>query len=180
MHFCTYAHHKPDGTMFYIGKGSAKRAHSSIGRNVIWKRTVEKHGGFSVEILGRWDSEQEAFDHEIFLIETLRDMGIPLVNIAAGGMGSTGFRHTTEHKASLAKMMRERNPMDDPNIRAKQLLALKLAMNRPEVRKHQSEVRLGVKLSDSHIAALRKCHPTKPCIVNGVKYESLMEASRVL
>jgi hypothetical protein len=166
--------------MFYIGKGSVGRAHSSAGRNIVWKRTVEKHGGFSVEILARWASEQEAFDHEIFLIDTLRDMGIPLVNIAAGGMGSTGFRHTDEHKAFKAKMMRERNPMDNPSIRAKQISALKLAMNRPEVRKHQSEVRLGVKLSDSHIASLRKCHPTKPCVVNGVEYVSLMEASRVL
>lgn len=180
MHFCTYAHHKPDGAMFYIGKGSVGRAHSSAGRNIVWKRTVEKHGGFSVEILGRWASEQEAFDHEIFLIETLRDMGIPLVNIAAGGMGSTGFRHTDEHKAFKAKMMRERNPMDNPSTRAKQLSALKLAMNRPEVRKRQSEMRRGIKLSDSHVASLRKCHPTKPCVVNGVEYVSLMEASRVL
>jgi len=180
MHFCTYAHHKPDGAMFYIGKGSVGRAHSSAGRNIVWKRTVEKHGGFSVEILGRWASEQEAFDHEIFLIETLRDMGIPLVNIAAGGMGSTGFRHTDEHKVYVAKMMRERNPMANPSIRAKQISALKQAMKRPEVRAKQSASRMGMQFSDSHIASLRKCHPTKPCVVNGVEYVSLMEASRVL
>ena len=180
MHYCTYAHHQPDGALFYIGKGSVGRAHSSAGRNIIWKRTVEKHGGFSVEILGRWASEQEAFDHEIFLIETLRDMGIPLVNIAAGGMGSTGFRHSDKHKASLAKRMRECNPMSNPGVRAKQMAALKLAMNRPEVRQHQSAVRRGKKLPTAHIAVLRTCHPTKPCVVNGVEYISLMEASRVL
>ena len=39
----TYAHYKPDGTMFYIGKGSISRAYSKAGRNVVWKRTVEKH-----------------------------------------------------------------------------------------------------------------------------------------
>lgn len=180
MQFCTYAHYKPDGSMFYIGKGSVKRAHSAVGRNIVWKRTVEKHGGFSVEILGQWASEPEAFDHEIFLINTLRDMGTPLVNIAAGGMGSTGFRHSDKHKASLAKRMRERNPMSNPGVRAKQMAALKLAMDRPEVRQHQSAVRRGKKLPTAHIAALRTCHPTKPCVVNGAQYVSLMEASRLL
>lgn len=180
MHFCTYAHHKPDGAMFYIGKGSIKRAHSSVGRNVMWKRTVKKHGGFSVEILAQWESEQEAFDHEIFLIETLRGIDIPLTNIAIGGMGSVGLRHTDEHKAFMAQMMRERNPMANPNIRAKQIAALKLAMKRPDVRAKQSASRMGMQFSDSHKASLRKCHPTRPCVVNGVEYTSLMEASRIL
>ena len=176
----TYAHRKPDGAMFYIGKGSIKRAHSSAGRNIVWKRTVKKHGGFSVEILGKWASEQEAFDHEIFLIDTLRDMGISLVNIAAGGMGATGVRHTKEHKAAMAQMMRKHNPMANPNIRVKHMSALKLAMKRPEVRAKQSAARIGMQFSDSHIASLKKCHPTKPCVINGVEYVSLMEASRLL
>jgi hypothetical protein len=70
--------------------------------------------------------------------------------------------------------------MSKPDVRAKQMAALKLAMNRPEVRQHQSAVRRGKKLPAAHIAALRKCHPTKPCVVNGVQYVSLMEASRLL
>lgn len=180
MHFLTYAHCKPNGSIFYIGKGSSKRAHSSNGRNVVWKRTVEKHGGFSVMVLAKWNTEQDAFYHEIALIDTLRDMGHKLVNIANGGAGSTGFRHTDEHKAFKAQMMRDRNPMAIPELRDKQRIALKEAMNRPEVRKRQSDVRIGKKLSESHIESLRNCHPMRPCVINGIEYASLMEASRAI
>jgi hypothetical protein len=176
----TYAHYKPDGTMFYIGKGSVRRAYSKAGRNVVWNRTVEKHGGFKVEILCRWSTEQEAFDHEIFLIDTIKKMGVPLVNIAEGGLGSTGFRHTEEHKTLKKKMMLERNPMSKPEVRAKQKDALLIAMNRPDIKRHQSLVRIGKKLSESHIESLRNCHPMRPCVINGVQYKSLMEASRML
>jgi hypothetical protein len=178
MQFLTYAHCKPDGSIFYIGKGSSKRAHSSNGRNVVWKRTVEKHGGFSVMVLAKWNTEQEAFNHEIALIDTFRDMDHKLVNIANGGMGSAGFRHTEAHKASLSKSMKVFNPMFDPDIRKKQIVALKEAMNRPEVRQRQSAVRVGKKLPKSHIESLRNCHPMRPCIINGIEYKSMMEASR--
>lgn len=180
MQYCTYIHHKPDNSIFYIGKGSVKRAHSASGRNVVWNRIVKKHGGFKVQILAQWPTEKEAFDHEIFLIDTFRDMGYQLANIAKGGFGSTGFRHTDEHKEFKAQMMRERNPMSNPEFREKQKVALKKAMNRPEVRLHQKMVRVGKKLSASHVESLKNCHPTKPCIINGVEYKSLMEASRQL
>lgn len=176
----TYAHYKPDGSMFYIGKGSVSRAHSSSGRNVVWKRTVEKHGGFKVEILGRWKTEQEAFDHEIFLIDTIRKMGVPLVNISSGGLGSIGFRHTAEHKAFKTRMMLERNPMSNPETRIKQRQAVLAAMSRPDVKRRQSLALLGKKLSAEHVESLRNCHPMKACVVNGVEYKSLMEASRML
>jgi DNA invertase Pin-like site-specific DNA recombinase len=176
----TYAHYKPDGTMFYIGKGSVRRAYSKSGRNIVWKRTVEKHGGFKVQILARWSTEQEAFDHEVFLIDTIKNMGVPLVNIAVGGLGSTGFRHTEEHKALKKKMMLERNPMSNPEVRARQKSALLVAMNQPDIKRHQGLSRLGKKLSESHVESLRNCHPMKACVVNGVTYKSLMEAARVL
>ena len=180
MSFYTYAHYKPDNSVFYIGKGSAARAHSSKGRNVRWQRTVAKYGAFKVELLARWDKEQDAFDHEVFLIDTFRSMGCELTNIAIGGRGSGGFRHTEKHKAALTARMLRANPMGNPAIRIKQHVALKTAMQRPEVRKHQSDVRRGVLLSEKHVASLKLCHPMRACIVNGVEYISLMEASRVL
>jgi hypothetical protein len=41
-------------------------------------------------------------------------------------------------------------------------------------------VRVGKKLSASHVESLKNCHPIKACIINGVEYKSLMEASRQL
>jgi hypothetical protein len=180
MFHTTYAHYKPDGSMFYIGKGSVSRAHSASGRNVVWKRTVEKHGGFKVEILGRWKTEREAFDHEIFLIDTIKKMGVPLVNIAEGGLGSAGFRHTDEHKAILSARMKVNNPMSDSSMRERQKSAVEAALSRPDVKRRQRLARIGIKLSESHVESLRNCHPTRPCVINGAEYKSLMEASRML
>ena len=106
MTYITYAHRKPDGSIFYIGKGTIKRAHSKLGRNVVWQRTVEKYKSFEVDILAHWDTEEEAFQHEIVLIDSLKDIGVKLVNIAKGGMGSSGFRHTKEHKKKMSEFMK--------------------------------------------------------------------------
>jgi len=180
MNHYTYVHQKPDGKIFYIGKGSHRRAHSSVGRNSIWQRTVKKYGGFSVLILAGWPTEKEAFEHEIFLIDTFRGMGYALANIASGGEGSTGFRHTEAHKSALTERMLRANPMANPDVREKQRANLKIAMRRPEVRKHQSVVRKGIALPENHVASLKLCHPMRACVVNGVEYVSLMEASRIL
>jgi group I intron endonuclease len=176
----TYAHYKPDGSIFYIGKGSERRAYSAKGRNVIWNRTVEKHGSFNVQILARWKTEKEAFDHEILLIDVFRNLGFKLTNISDGGLGSIGFRHTEEHKNYLSLRMKEKNPMMDKNLRNKQKIAVKLAMNRPDVKKNQSLARIGMTFSESHVESLRNCHPMRACVINGVEYKSLMEASRAI
>ena len=180
MNHITYAHYKPDGSMFYIGKGSISRAHSSAGRNVVWNRTVAKHGGFKVEILGRWATEKEAFDHEIFLIDTMRSLDVPLVNIAEGGFGSKGFRHTDQFKKNLSVRMRINNPMNDEEAKDRHAESLRKAMKRPEVKNKIRKSRIGMKFSTSHVESLQNCHPTRPCIINGVEYKSLMEASRTL
>lgn len=180
MSYITYAHYKPNGDIFYIGKGTVSRAYSKQGRNIVWKRTVEKYKSFNVKILCEWPTEDEAFQHEILLIDCFRDMGIQLVNIAKGGMGSSGFRHTEEFKKNKAKHLKLNNPMANPELRKKQLQALKEAMIRPEVKEKQKKARLGIKLSKAHVESLRNCHPMRPCIINGIEYKSLMEASRSL
>jgi len=180
MSFYTYAHYKPDGSIFYIGKGSVRRAYSAAGRNTRWQRTVKKYGEFKIELLAQWSLEQDAFDHEIFLIDTFKKLGYDLVNIAEGGKGSKGFRHTDAHKSALTARMLTHNPMKNPEMRATQLSNLKIAMRRPDVRQKQRQARSGIPLSEKHIASLKLCHPMRPCVVNGVTYISLMEASRIL
>ena len=95
----TYAHAKPDGTIFYIGKGIGRRAYSK-NRNNYWKRIVAKYG-YEVQILAHWDTEKEALNHEVLLIACMKDMGIELCNLTEGGEGATGYQHSEEHKASL-------------------------------------------------------------------------------
>lgn len=88
--FCTYAHYTPQGRLFYIGKGSEKRAQSLKGRNKYWHRVVQKHGRPDIEILANWNTNQEACDHEMLLIDCFKELGHELVNMTAGGEGTYG------------------------------------------------------------------------------------------
>lgn len=94
--FYTYAHYKPDNSVFYIGKGTRRRAWSKEYHNNYWNNIVAKYPDYKIEILARWETEKEAFDHEVFLIETFRNMGIKLTNVTNGGTGVVGYKHTKE------------------------------------------------------------------------------------
>jgi hypothetical protein len=101
--YYTYSHAKPDGSIFYIGKGVENRAHGFSSRNRYWKRVVAKHGKPTVQILANWKTEQEAFEHEMFLIDCFKGMGFKLANITKGGDGVAGLKWTTESKLKLSK-----------------------------------------------------------------------------
>ena len=94
--FYTYAHSKPDDTIFYIGKGQRRRAWAKDNRNQHWLNIVAKHGQPKVQILAKWKTEQEATEHEKFLILCFRDMGYKLANVTSGGEGISGYKHTPE------------------------------------------------------------------------------------
>ena len=103
--FYTYAHFRPDNLVFYIGKGRGRRAWSEKNRNPHWHHVTAKHGEHKVEVLAQWPTEQEAFDHEKFLIWCFRDMGYSMANIADGGEGSSGYKHRDE---TIQKMQENR------------------------------------------------------------------------
>ena len=104
--FYTYSHTKPDGTIFYIGKGIGLRAWKKTKRNQHWKNIVAKYKTYGVEILANWDTEKEALDHEILLISCLRDMGYKLANMTDGGDGTSGLKFTKEHKQKISDSLR--------------------------------------------------------------------------
>jgi hypothetical protein len=102
--FCTYAHYTPQGRLFYIGKGSEKRAHSKAGRNDYWRKVVNKYGHPDVQILANWGTEREAFDHEILLISCFKDLGHQLCNLSSGGEGPSGLKHSKEFKQKISAL----------------------------------------------------------------------------
>jgi len=104
--FYTYSHATPEGRIFYIGKGQGRRAYVSENRNLYWHNIVKKHGNPVVQILADWKTEEEAFDHEMVLIDCFRGMGYKLANLTNGGEGSSGYKHTKEQreKNRLAKL----------------------------------------------------------------------------
>lgn len=104
--FLTYAHFKPDGSLFYIGKGSQKRAYAKDNRNQYWKNIVKKHG-FKVETLAKWNNESDALLHEQFLISCFKDIGHKLANITAGGEGISGYKHSVETKDKMSAFQKQ-------------------------------------------------------------------------
>ena len=101
--FYTYAHYKPEGGLFYIGKGKPRRAYSMDTRNDHWQNVVNKYGRPHVELLASWDTEEEALDHERLLISCFRDMGVELTNKSDGGEGTSGFKFAPHQIENLSK-----------------------------------------------------------------------------
>jgi len=102
--FYTYAHSTPEGRLFYIGKGHGRRAYIYHKRNNYWNHVVAKYGKPTVQILADWKTEQEAFEHESFLIQCFRDMGYKLANLTDGGEGPSGMQHSEEFKQRLSNV----------------------------------------------------------------------------
>lgn len=104
--FYTYAHQKPNGPIFYIGKGSEKRANATDNRNKHWHNVVNKHGR-EVKLLAKWDTEEDALSHERLLIACFRDMGIKLVNVTSGGEGVSGLKHSEATRKKLSAFQKQ-------------------------------------------------------------------------
>jgi len=154
--FYTYAHYKADTKeIFYIGKGSGRRAYDSSQRSKFWKSVVAKHG-FSVEILASWYCEKDAFSHEKFLIETFRSMGFRLCNMTDGGEGVSGYKmdEQTLKRRSAAIWLANQNP-DSKRRKSESISrALKGKKFSEDRKKMMSEQRKGKPLSDAHRLSL--------------------------
>jgi hypothetical protein len=82
-----YAHVRKDkNSIFYIGKGSGKRAYIKSNRSNYWKKIVEKHG-YDVLILLENLTEEESFKYEIMYIEIEKRKGNCEANFTKGGDG---------------------------------------------------------------------------------------------
>lgn len=94
-----YRHKKAtSGEPFYIGIGSKSRPYDENGRNIFWRRTVNKYG-YDVDILCKNLSWEDACELECLLISEYgrRNKGTGcLVNLTDGGEGVKGYKHTKE------------------------------------------------------------------------------------
>jgi len=99
--FYVYVHTRNDtGKVFYVGKGSGRRAFVHTRRSQHWKNIVAKHG-YSVTEMARFDLECDAFSAEIALIAKLRNDGVELVNRTPGGEGVAGLVHSAETRIAI-------------------------------------------------------------------------------
>jgi hypothetical protein len=102
--FCVYEHIRPDtNAIFYVGKGSHKRAYSKHRRNKHWNSVVAKAGGYSVRLVADSLEEDLSFLVEMERIDQLKRIGLKLTNKTDGGEGPSGMRHTEEAKRKIAE-----------------------------------------------------------------------------
>lgn len=107
--FYTYLHCKPDGTIFYVGKGCRRRSHElNRYRSKYHMRIVAKYG---IRIfVFPCDSEAQAFADEVQQIRQLRQEGYALANHTDGGQGLSGRKHSLKSRAKIAASMRGKIP----------------------------------------------------------------------
>lgn len=98
--FYTYAYLRENGSPYYIGKGTRYRA---------WNRNPEDRvkapkDKSRILILKKFENEDDAFKHEIYMIAVYKrkSEGGILINITAGGEGTSAPK-TEEHKRKIAQ-----------------------------------------------------------------------------
>lgn len=168
---CVYAHLKPTGEVFYVGKATISNGRTTyFKRNVYYNRVVEKYGPPTVQILASSLTEQEAFNFEKLMIKKLREEGVELTNMTAGGDGLSSESWTTEMKQKQSstisglmtedyrKQISETNTkvMSRPGMREKISSTTRLGMLNPEVQEKMRLARLGRTLTESHKISLAK------------------------
>ena len=103
--FCAYTHARPDGSVFYVGKGLRRRAWDfAPSRRTAWHgNIVAKHGRDAIIVREvPCATECEAFALEIAIIACHRLAGAKLVNLTEGGEGAAGRKANSAQLAALA------------------------------------------------------------------------------
>ena len=100
--FYVYEHIRKDtGAVFYVGKGCGTRALSKNNRGVYWDRVFNKAGGFTINYPVKNVDEELSLLAEMELIDKYRKLGVRLVNVSAGGEGTTGWIPTEETRRKI-------------------------------------------------------------------------------
>jgi len=143
--FYVYLHCKPDGTPFYVGKGTKRRTLLLYrDSNKHYNNVISKYGKENIIIQVQCCmDEQEAFEQEILHIQVLRDIGIKLCNCTDGGEGSSGLKRPESVKQKISKALKGRTKSEETKNKirlhmlgtkmpeeTKQLLRIKLKGNR--------------------------------------------------
>lgn len=166
-----YGHYTADtNELFYIGKGTGKRAWSNKKRNKHWQSVVNKHG-YTVQIFYDNLNDADAYrkEHELIL-----EVGVvTLTNILEGGNGFTSVdakrladdpNWKRKHLEGIKKMRKSpeywenflnattRNPVwrkrissglknVDPEVHKRQSASLKKTLSNPDIKEKWSESR---------------------------------------
>lgn len=146
--FYVYIHRKAtDGSVFYVGKGSGRRAFWKNGRNKHWHAIVNKYG-YEVFLIAQSLTENEAFKIER---DTIAYYGRSnLCNYTDGGDGISGARRSDQLKELMRQKMLGRQFSAETIEKMRQS-----ARNRgPEFQEKRAQKLRGRKHSEEHRAKI--------------------------
>lgn len=130
-----YIHAKPDGSPFYVGKGTPTRMRSLTKNRNSWHNHItKKYGLENIQCLFlECSDEKTAFELEKGLIKALKANGYTLCNLTLGGEGPSGYKHDRE----IVERIREKNtgrqqPPEERAMRSKALTGVKKTKPRTE------------------------------------------------
>lgn len=182
-----YRHRRLDtNEIFYIGIGKTeKRPYSKAGRNKHWKNIVNK-AGYSVEIISKVDTWEEACELEQFLIQEYgrKDLGTGiLVNMTDGGEGIVNQVFSKKHKTKLSKARTGKKLSEE--LKQKISESRKGYKTSDETKLKMSEAQTGRFVSEETRQKMSEArgghkHPRAKKVINtktGVIYNTIKEAA---
>lgn len=106
--FYTYAYLREDKTPYYIGKGKGRRAYEA--------HYVPVPPSDRILFLKENITEEEAIKHEVYMIAVFgrkdNNTGI-LRNLTDGGDGTSGYKHTEEHKQYISELYKGKKKSEE-------------------------------------------------------------------
>lgn len=106
--YYVYVQCRPSGEPFNVGKGHGRRAYDfKNARNKYFKNIIEKYGAACITVYVRaCETEQQAFQHEMWMIAWCRAQGHRVCNMTDGGEGMSGSNHWLGKKHSKETRLR--------------------------------------------------------------------------
>lgn len=182
--FYAYVHAKPNGDIFYVGKGCGPRVHK-MDRNNVGHKMITSYYGRKNILKGVIDcsSEDVALALEAGIIKCLRRAGKDIVNVLDGGKGATGYKHTAEAKKRISEaatgrvtVLGMRWKLKKP--RAKQRLSAEVISQRAKRLIELNKARTGQPLSEVTKQKLSAALSGKPSPNKGIKQPPEVVAKR--
>lgn len=172
--FVVYFHRRPDGSIFYVGKGTKYRAlEFANSRRSLWhNNVVAKYGRANIKVeMIPCANEAEAFALEKVHIAVARKRGESIVNMTDGGEGVSGRKASAKSLAALKTWQGAYSRLDD-QAKANILAGLALGRERSKAWKASPAGVSHIKQLAEEAKVRLHAEHTEHCVECGVAFNT--------